>query len=122
MSVYPVAVLGDARRNLAPSQVKAYRVVAMVGDTSVEVLLPKGSRDLHLSWPRWSVVFRFDPFGGPPYFDFTDDGNVRPTALRSPDAWRAVAGSATSNLIGETNHQLRPLHQIPAPDGMIMKR
>ena len=122
MSVYPVAVLGDARGNLAPSRVEAHRVVARVGDTSVEVLLPEGSRDLHLSWPRWSVVFRVDPFGGPPYFDFTDDGNVRPTALRSPDAWRAVAGSATSNLIGEGGDQRGALGKIPAPDGMIMKR
>jgi hypothetical protein len=93
--------LGDARAHLAPSQVKPYWVVAWVGDPSIEVLLPDGSRDLHLSWPRWSVVFRVDPFGGPPYFDFTDDANVRPTALRIPDAWPAVAGSATSNLIGE---------------------
>ena len=73
MSVFPVAVLADARGNLAPSQIETRRVVAWVGDTSVEVLLPEGGGDLQLSWPGWSVVSGVDADRGPPNGDFTND-------------------------------------------------
>jgi hypothetical protein len=73
MSVYPVAVLGDARANLAPSRVETQRVVASVGDPSVEVLLPEGGSDLQLFWPGWSVVSGVDVDRGPPNGDLTDE-------------------------------------------------
>jgi hypothetical protein len=73
MSVFPAAALGDARGNLAPSRVEARRVVASVGDPSVEVLLPEGGSDLQLSWPGWSVVSGVDADRGPPNGDFTNE-------------------------------------------------
>jgi len=73
MSVFPAAALGDAGATLAPSRVEARRVVASVGDPSVEVLLPEGGGDLQLSWPRWSVVSGVDADRSPPNGDFTNE-------------------------------------------------
>ena len=73
MSVYPPAVLGGPRANLAPSQIEARRVVAWVGDPSVEVLLPEGGGDLQLSWPGWSVVSGVDADRCPPHGDLTNE-------------------------------------------------
>jgi hypothetical protein len=73
MPVYPPAVLGGPRANLAPSQIEARRVVAWVGDPSVEVLLPEGGGDLQLSWPGWSVVSGVDADRCPPHGDFTNE-------------------------------------------------
>ena len=73
MSVYPPAVLGGPRANLAPSQIEARRVVALVGDPSVEVMLPEGSRGLQLSWPSRSMVSGVDADRGPPNGDFTNE-------------------------------------------------
>jgi hypothetical protein len=121
MSVFPLAVLGDPRANLAPSRVEAHWVVAWVGDTSVEVLLPAGGGDLQLSWPGWSVVSGIDADRGSPNGDFTDDSGGEVTAWRRPDRLRIAEPGLISNLIGEAGHQLRPLRQILAPNRMIMQ-
>ena len=106
MSVFPLAVLGDPRANLAPSRVEAHWVVAWVGDTSVEVLLPAGGGDLQLSWPGWSVVSGVDADRGSPNGDFTDDSGGEVTAWRRPDRLRIAEPGLISNLIGEAGHQL----------------
>jgi hypothetical protein len=63
MSVVAVVVFGGSRGNLIPLQVAIRRVVAWVGDASLEALLPEGGRNLQLpggahtgcvpSWVAW---------------------------------------------------------------------
>jgi hypothetical protein len=57
-------------------------VVAAVGNTSVEVVLPEGGSRLQLCCSGGSVVLLVDPVGGPPYVDFTDEGGLE--AARRP--------------------------------------
>ena len=101
MSVVAVVVFGGSRANLVPSQVAIRRVVAWVGDTSVEVVLPEGRGCLQLSCSGWSRVAGVDAVGGPPHGDFTDDGGVRAAARRRPHRLRVVLAGVTSNLVGE---------------------
>ena len=104
ISVYPVAVLGDARGNLAPSRVEGHRVVAGVGDTSVEVLLPEGGGDLLLSWTGWSVVAGVDADRSPPNGDLTDESGGSVTGGRCPHRLGIVLAGVTSNLVGDVGH------------------
>ena len=101
---------------------RTVEVVAAVGNTSFEVVLPEGGRGLQLSCSCGSVVRRVDRVGGPPDLDFTDEGGARLTARRGPDRWRAVLVSVSSDMSGEVGDQLGTLGKIPAPNGMIMKR
>jgi hypothetical protein len=120
--VVAVVVFGGSRGNLVPSQVAIRRVVAWVGDMSVEVLLPEGGRPLQLSCSGGSLVSEVDANGGTPDGDFTKEGRGRVAARRCPHRLRAVLGGVASNLSGEANHQLGPRGQVFAPYGMIMKR
>ena len=122
MSVVAVVVFGGSRANLVPSEVAIRRVVAWMGDTSVEALLPEGGRSLQLPCSGGSSVSGVDADGGPPDGDVTNDGGVRVAAERRPHRLRAVLGGVASNLSGEANHQLGPRGQVLAPNGMIMKR
>jgi hypothetical protein len=72
------------------SDIQPAGVVAAVGDTSVEVVLPEGGSGRQLFCSGGSVVLRVDPVGGPPDVDFTDEGDARPTAWPSPDRRRAL--------------------------------
>jgi hypothetical protein len=76
-------------------------VVAAAGNTSVEVLLPEGGSRLQLCCSGGSAVLRVDAVGGPPYVDFTDEGDARVAAWRSPDGRRAVPVSVSSEVSGE---------------------
>jgi hypothetical protein len=67
------------------------------------------------------VVLPVDRVGGPPDLDFADEGDARLTARRSPDRWRAVLVSISSDVCGEVGDQLGALGKILAPNGMIMK-
>ena len=96
--------------------------VACTRDVPVEALFPQGGGCLELATSGWSWVLGVDPVGGPPYVDFTDEGDVRPTARCSPDRWRAVPPSVTSDLVGEVGDQRGALCKVLAPNGMIMKR
>jgi hypothetical protein len=122
MSVVAVVVFGGSRANLVRSEVAIRRVVAWVGDTSVEALLPEGGRSLQLPCSGGSPVSGVDADGGPPDGDFTKDDRGRVAARRCPHRLRAVLGGVASNLSGEANHQLGPRGQVLAPNGMIMKR
>jgi hypothetical protein len=82
--------------SLMGSGIQPTEVVAAVRNTSVEVLLPEGGRGLQLSCSRGSVVLPVDRVGGPPDLDFTDEGDARLTARRSPYWWRAVLVSVSS--------------------------
>ena len=97
-------------------------VVAAVGNTSVEVLLPEGGRGLQLACSGGSSVPGINSVGGPPYGDFTDNGDVRPTARHSPHRSRAVPVGVFPNLTGEVVDQRGALGKILTPNGMIMKR
>jgi len=101
---------------------RTVEVVAAVGNTSVEVVLPVGGSRRQLSCSGGSVVRRVNPVSGPPDFDFTDEGGARPTARRSPDRWRGVLVSVFSDMSGEVGDQLCALGKILAPKRMIMKR
>jgi hypothetical protein len=97
-------------------------VVAAVGDTAVEVVLPDGGSCLQLCCSGWSWVVGVDAVGGPPHHDFTDDGEVRMAARRRPHRLGFLLAGVTSNLVGEVGNQLEPLGQIFGPNGMIMNR
>jgi hypothetical protein len=86
------------------------------------VVLPKGGRGLQLSCSGWSAVLGIDAVGGTPDLDFTDEGDARVAARRSPRRWRAVLVSVSSDMSGEVGDQLGALGKILAPNGMIMKR
>src|SRR5688572_22783099 len=85
--------------------IRPTEVVAAVRNTSVEVVLPEGGRGLQLSCSRGSVVLPVDRVGGPPDLDFTDEGDTRLTARRSPDRWRAVLVSGSSDMSGERSEE-----------------
>ena len=108
--------------SLVGSDIEPTEVVAAVRNTSVEVVLPEGGRGLQLSCSCGSVVLPVDRVGGPPDLDFTDEGDARLAARRSPDRWRAVLVSVSSDMSGEVGDQLGALGKILAPNGMIMKR
>ena len=104
MPVVAVVVFVGSRGNLVPSQVAIRRVVAWVGDTSVEALLPQGGRSLQLPCSGGSSVSGVHTDGGTPDGDFTKDGRGRVAARRRPHRLRAVLGGVASNLSGEANH------------------
>jgi len=108
--------------SLLGSGIEPTEIVAAVRNTSIEVVLPEGRRCLQLSCTRWSVVLPVDRVGSPPDFDFTDEGDTRLTARRSPDRWRAVLVGVSSDMSGEVGDQLGALGKILAPNVMIMKR
>src|SRR4051812_8762669 len=116
MSVVAVVVFGGSRANLVRSEVAIRRVVAWVGDTSVEALLPEGGRSVQLPCSGGSSVLWVDAYGGPPDGDFTNDGGGRVAARRCPHGLRGVLGGVASNLCGEANHQPGPRGQVLAPN------
>jgi hypothetical protein len=63
-----------------------------------------------------------DAVGGAPDLDFTEEGGGRVAARRCPYRLFAILAGAVSNLICEADNELRPLRQVLAPNGMIMKR
>ena len=122
ISVVAVVVFGGSRANLVPSEVAIRLVVAWMGDTSVEALLPEGGRSLQLPCSGGSSVLGVHADGGTPDGDFTKEGRVRAAARRCPHRLRVVVGGVASDLSGEANHQVGPRGQVLAPNGMIMKR
>jgi hypothetical protein len=103
------------------SDIQTAEVVAAVGNTSIEVA-PEGGSSRHLSCSGGSVVVRVDAVSGSPYIDFTDEGDARPSAWRSPNRRRAALDSVSSDMSGEVGDQPGALGKIIAPNGMIMKR
>src|SRR5215217_3415734 len=87
MSVVAAVVFGGSRDNLVPSQVAIRRVVAWVGDTSVEALLPEGGRSLQLPCSGGSSVLGVHADGGTPDGDFTKEGRGWMTARQEGRGW-----------------------------------
>jgi hypothetical protein len=63
-----------------------------------------------------------DADGGTPDPDFTEEGSGRVAARRCPYRLFAVLAGTVSDLICETDDELRPLRQVLIPNVMIMKR
>ena len=104
-------------RGLIGLDIRPAAVVAAVGSTSVEVLLPEGGSGLQLSCSGGAAVLEVDAEGGTPDLDFTDEGDARLTAGRSPHRWRAVPVGASPNLMGEVGDQRGALGKIVTPNG-----
>jgi hypothetical protein len=97
----PATTRGRSRRALWDVKTD---VVAAVGETAVEVVLPDGGSCLQLCCSGWSWVVGVDAVGGPPHRDFTDDGEVRMAARRRPHRLGFVLAGVTSNLVGEVGN------------------
>jgi hypothetical protein len=85
--------------SLTGSGIQPTEVVAAVRNTSVEVVLPEGGRGLQLSCSCGSVVLPVDRVGGPPDLDFTDEGDARLTARRSPAKGQPGPANTTGSML-----------------------
>jgi hypothetical protein len=98
----PAITCGCSRRALW--NVTTDAVVAALGETSVEVVLPEGRGCLQLCCPGWSWVVGVDAVGGPPHRDFAHDGKVRAAARRRPHRLGIILAGVTSDPIGEAGN------------------
>jgi hypothetical protein len=119
MSIFALAITRRST-NLAFPNICAK--TAAQGNCSVEVLLPKGGCRLSLSCSGWSAVLGIDADGGTPDGDFTKQGGGQMAPRWCPHRLFAATAGADSNLICKDDNDLRPLRQVLAPYGMIMKR
>jgi hypothetical protein len=103
-------------------EIRVGRVVASVGDPSLETSLPFGRRDLQLLRSGSAAVVGINAVGGTPDGDFTKEGGDQMAARRCPSGLFAAMAGGVSDLICEAGHELRPLRQVLAPNLMIMKR
>ena len=122
VSTVPPGTLEGPRRSFVPSDIEAGWVVAGLGDTAVEALLPFGGSGLWLCWSGGAAIVRVDAVGGPPHGDVTDEGGVQPAALRRPDGLGAVPAGMMSDMVDEVGDQLGPLDQVVTPLGMVVDR
>jgi hypothetical protein len=104
------------------TETRGGRVVASVGNPSLETSLPFGRRDLRLLRSGSAAVVGIDAVGGTPDGDFTKEGGGRVAARRCPYGLFAIVAGGVSDLICEAGHQLQPLRQVLAANLMIMKR
>lgn len=104
MSIFALVTLWGSA-NLACPYVCA-KTFAAQGNLSVEALLPKGGHGLQLFCSGWSAVLGVDADGGTPDLDFTEEGDARVAARRSPYRLFAVLAGAVSDLICEADNEL----------------
>jgi hypothetical protein len=83
VSVFVTATFKGGTNSL-PQEIQVGRVVASVGDASIELLLPFGRSGRQLFWSGGSAVVGVDAIGGPPHGDFTNESCAQGTALRHP--------------------------------------
>ena len=121
LSSFVTANLESGTNFLRPD-IRVGRVVASVGDPSLEMSLPFGRRDLQLVRSGSAAVLRVDAVRGSPDGDFTKEGDARVAARRCPYRLFALVAGAVSNLICEADNELRPRRQVLAPNVMILKR
>jgi hypothetical protein len=121
VSIFVTANLQSESNFLGP-EIRVGRVVASVGDPSLEMSLPFGRRDLQLVRSGSAAVVGIDAVGGPPDGDFTKEGGGRVAVRRCPYGLFAAMAGAVSDPIGEVDNEPRPLRQVLAPNLMIMKR
>ena len=107
MSIFVTATFKGGTKSL-PSEIHVGRVVAGVGDTSIELLLQFGPCGRQLFWSGGSAVMGADAIGGPPYSDFANESGAQRTALRHPMGLSAVVVGVMSNVVGEVGDQLGP--------------
>jgi hypothetical protein len=120
-SIFVTANLESGTNFLCP-EIRVGRVVASVGDSSLEMSLPFGRRDLQPLRSGRAAVVGIDAVGGPPHSDFTFEGGVQGTALCRPKGLSAVVTGVTSNVVGEVDDQLGSLEQVVPPVGVIVDR
>jgi hypothetical protein len=117
-----VAVTFRCGSKSLPPEIQVGRVVAGVGDASVEMLLPFGRSGRQLLWSGGAAVVGVDAIGGPPHGDFTNESGAQRTALRHPMGLSAVVVGVMSNVVGEVGDQLGPPGQVLPPVGVIVDR
>ena len=116
-----VAATFKGGTNSLPQEIHVGRVVAGVGDASVEMLLPFGRTGRQLFWSGGAAVVGVDATGGPPHSDFTNESGAQRTALRHPMGLSAVVVGVMSNVVGEVGDQLGPGQVLP-PVGVTVDR
>jgi hypothetical protein len=107
VSIFVTATFKGGTKSL-PSEIHVGRVVAGVGDASIEMLLPFGRSGWQLFWSGGAAVMGVDAIGGPPYGDFANESGAQRTALRHPMGLSAVVVGVMSNVVGEVGDQFGP--------------
>jgi hypothetical protein len=105
VSIFVTANL-QSGSNFQRPEIGVGRVVASVGDPSIEMSLPFGRRYLQLVRSGSAAVLRVDAVGGSPDSDFTKEGGGRTAARRGPHRLFAAMAGAVSDLIREVDYEL----------------
>ena len=111
MSVFVTATFKGGTNSLPP-EIQVGRVVAGVGDASIEMLLPFGRSGRQLFWSGAATVVGVDAIGGPPHGDVTYESGAQRAAPRHPMGLSAVVVGVMSNVVGEVGDQVRPPGQV----------
>jgi hypothetical protein len=117
-----VAATFKGGTNSLPQEIHVGRVVAGVGDASIEMLLPFGRSGRQLFCSGGAGIVGIDAIGGPPHGDFTNESGAQRTVLLAPMGLSAVVVGVMSNVVGEVADQLRPPAQILPPVRVIIDR
>lgn len=96
----------ESEINFLRPDIRVGRVVASVGDPSLEMPLPFGRRDLQLVRSGSAAVLRVDAVRGSPDGDFTKKGGCRVAARWCPYGLFAAMAGAASDLIREAGNEL----------------
>lgn len=96
----------ESETNFLRPDIRVGRVVASVGDPSLEMPLPFGPRDLQLVRSGSAAVLRVDAVRGSPDGDFTKKGGCRVAARWCPYRLFAALAGAVSDLIREGGNEL----------------
>jgi hypothetical protein len=105
LSSFVTANLESGTNFLSPD-IRVGRVVASVGDPSLEMSLPFRRRDLQLVRSGSAAVLGVDADGGAPDGDCTKEGGCRVAARRCPYRLLAAMTGAVSDLIREAGNEL----------------
>lgn len=121
VSIFVTATFKGGTNSLPP-EIHVGRVVAGLGDASIEMLLPFGRSGRQLFWSGGAAVVGVDAIGGPPHGDFINERGAQRTVLRHPMGLSAVVVGVLSNVVGEVGDQLGPPGQVLLPIGVIVDR
>jgi hypothetical protein len=120
VSIFVTATFTCGTYFLRP-EIQAGRVVASVGDASVEALLPFCGSGRQLFCSGGAAVVGVDAVGGPPNRDFTNERGAQRTALRYPMGLTAVL-RVMSNVVCKVGDQLGSPGQVLSPVRVIDDR
>jgi len=121
VSIFVTATF-SSRANSLPPEIRVGRVVAGVGDASIEMMLPCGRSRRQLFWSGGAAVMGVNAIGGSPHGDFTDESGAQRTALRHPIGPSGIGVGVMPNMVGEVDDQLGPPLQVLQPVGVIVDR